>query len=125
MGRYFLRRLWQGLVVILGVTIIVFVVTRMVGDPVKVMLPLESTVEQRAAFEKQLGLDRPIYVQFVEFVGDMARFDFGKSLWQHRPAMDIVLEKMPNTFKLTAAGIGLAFVFAIPLGIIAALRPGA
>ena len=124
MGRYFLRRLWQGLVVILGVTIIVFVVTRLVGDPVKVMLPLESTLEQRAAFEKQLGLDRPIYIQFVDFVGDMARFDFGKSLWQHRPAMDIVLEKMPNTFKLTAAGIGLAFVLAIPLGIIAALRPG-
>ena len=69
MGRYILKRLWHGAIVILGVTVIVFVVTRMVGDPVKVMLPLEATLEQRAAFEKQLGLDRPIPVQFVDFMG--------------------------------------------------------
>ena len=55
MGRFILGRIIQGLIVIFGVTLIVFVVTRMVGDPVKVMLPLESTLEQRAAFEKQLG----------------------------------------------------------------------
>lgn len=124
MGRYILRRIIQGLIVIIGVTVVVFVVTRMVGDPVKVMLPLESTLEQRAAFEKQLGLDRPIYVQFAEFVGDVARLDFGNSLWQHRPAMEIVFEKLPFTVRLTALGIGMAFVLAIPLGIIAALRPG-
>ena len=124
MGRFILRRIIQGLIVIFGVTVIVFVVTRMVGDPVKVMLPLESTVEQRAAFEKQLGLDRPIYIQFADFMGDIARLDFGDSLWQHRPAMEIVFEKLPLTLLLTAVGIGLAFVIAIPLGIVAALRPG-
>jgi peptide/nickel transport system permease protein len=124
MGRFILRRIIQGLIVIFGVTLIVFVVTRMVGDPVKVMLPLESTVEQRAAFERQLGLDRPIHVQFVDFVGDIVTLDFGDSLWQHRPAMEIVFEKLPLTLLLTAVGIGLAFVIAIPLGIIAALRPG-
>jgi len=124
MGRFILRRVLQGLIVIFGVTLIVFVVTRMVGDPVKVMLPLESTLEQRAAFEKQLGLDRPITIQFVEFLGDIARLDFGDSLWQHRPAMEIVFEKLPLTLLLTAVGIGLACVMAIPLGILAALRPG-
>ncbi|KIX14136.1 ABC transporter permease [Dethiosulfatarculus sandiegensis] len=124
MGRYILRRIIQGLIVIIGVTVVVFVVTRMVGDPVKVMLPLESTLEQRAAFEKQLGLDRPIYIQFADFLEDISRLDFGDSLWQHRPAMDIVFEKLPFTFQLTAVGIGLAFVIAVPLGIIAALRPG-
>jgi peptide/nickel transport system permease protein len=124
MGRFILRRIIQGLIVIFGVTLIVYVVTRMVGDPVKVMLPLESTVEQRAAFERQLGLDRPIHVQFVDFVGDIVTLDFGDSLWQHRPAMEIVFEKLPLTLLLTAVGIGLAFVIAIPLGIIAALRPG-
>ncbi|MDJ0781529.1 MAG: ABC transporter permease [Desulfosarcinaceae bacterium] len=124
MGRFILRRIIQGLIVIFGVTVIVFVVTRMVGDPVKVMLPLESTQEQRAAFEKQLGLDRPIYVQFFDFMGDIARLDFGDSLWQHRPAMEIVFEKLPLTLLLTAVGIGLAFLIAIPLGIVAALRPG-
>lgn len=124
MGRYLLKRLWHGVIVIFGVTVLVFVVTRMVGDPVKVMLPMESTLEQRAAFEKQLGLDRPIPVQFIDFVGDVAHLDFGDSLWQHRPAMEIVFEKVPLTLKLTAVGIGLAFLLSIPLGIIAALRPG-
>ena len=124
MGRFVLGRIVQGLIVIFGVTLIVFVVTRMVGDPVKVMLPLESTIEQRAAFEKQLGLDRPIAVQFVDFMGDVVRLDFGDSLWQHRPAMTIVFEKLPLTILLTAVSIGLACVLAIPLGIIAALRPG-
>ncbi len=111
-------------IVILGVTVIVFVVTRMVGDPVKVMLPLEATLEQRAAFEKQLGLDRPIAVQFGDFLGDLVHLDFGDSLWQHRPAMEIVFEKLPLTMLLAVLGIGLAFLLSIPLGIIAALRPG-
>lgn len=124
MGRYILKRIWHGAIVILGVTVIVFVVTRMVGDPVKVMLPLEATMEQRAAFEKQLGLDRPIVVQFGDFLLDLVHLDFGDSLWQHRPAMEIVFEKLPLTMMLAFMGIGLAFLLAIPLGIIAALRPG-
>ena len=124
MGRYFLKRLLQGGGVILGVTVLVFVVTRLVGDPVKVMLPLEATAEQRAEFEKQLGLDRPIHIQFVDFVEGLARLDFGDSLWQRRPAMRIVFEKLPLTLELAFLGVGLAFFLSIPLGIIAALRPG-
>ncbi|MBW2067153.1 MAG: ABC transporter permease [Deltaproteobacteria bacterium] len=124
MGRYILKRLVHGVVVILGVTIIVFVVTRLIGDPVKVMLPLEATLEQRAAFERQLGLDRPIPVQFLDFMSEVARLDFGNSLWQHRPAMEIVFERIPLTLKLTFVGVGFAFLISIPLGIIAALRPG-
>jgi peptide/nickel transport system permease protein len=124
MGRFIFRRLIHGLIVILGVTVIVFVVTRMVGDPVQVMLPMESTLEQRAAFEKKLGLDRPIYIQFIDFAEDISRLDFGDSLWQHRPAMEIVFEKLPMTILLTVVSIGFACIVAIPLGILAALRPG-
>lgn len=124
MGRHLLNRLWHGLIVVFGVTVIVFVVTRMVGDPVAMMLPLEATAEQRSAFEHELGFDRPIAVQFVEFVAGAARLDFGDSLWQRRPAMEIVLEKLPATLLLTFLGIGLAIVLAIPIGIVAALRPG-
>jgi peptide/nickel transport system permease protein len=124
MGRYILKRLQHGVVVIFGVTVLVFVVTRMVGDPVKIMLPLEATAEQRAEFEKQLGLDRPIWVQFIDFMDGLTRLDFGDSLWQRRPAMRIVFEKLPLTLELAFLGIGLAFLLAIPLGILAALRPG-
>jgi peptide/nickel transport system permease protein len=123
MGRFFLRRVLQGAVVIFGVTVLVFVVTRLVGDPVKVMLPLEATAEQRAEFERQLGLDRPIAAQFADFMAGLARLDFGDSLWQRRPAMGIVFEKLPLTLWLACSGVGLAFALALPLGIAAALRP--
>jgi len=80
------------------------------------MLPLEATAEQRAEFEKQLGLDRPIWVQFIDFMDGLTRLDFGDSLWQRRPAMKIVFEKLPLTLELAFLGIGLAFFLSIPLG---------
>lgn len=124
MGRMLLLRLWHGLIVIVGVTVVVFVVTRMIGDPVDVMLPLEATEEQRAAFEAQLGLDKPIVVQFVDYVWDLTRFDFGNSLWQDRPAMEIVVERLPLTLYLVTLSILIAIALAVPLGVIAALKPG-
>ncbi|HEX8863889.1 MAG TPA: ABC transporter permease [Actinomycetes bacterium] len=124
MGRFAVRRVAQGFLVIFGVTIMVFVFTRMVGDPVKVMLPLEASPQERAAFKHQLGLDRSIPVQFASYVGQLARGDLGTSLWQRRPAIDIVLEALPRTLELVLAAIALAVLLAIPLGVLAALRPG-
>jgi len=124
MGRLAIKRTIDGLIVIFGVVIVVFVVTRMIGDPVAMMLPLEATPDQRAAFERQLGLDRPILVQFVNYVADLMRFDFGNSLWLDRPALEIVFERMPITLLLVFASIFLATIVAIPLGIVAALNPG-
>ncbi|MEM0934368.1 MAG: ABC transporter permease [Pseudomonadota bacterium] len=123
MGRFILAKLWQGALVVLSVVVVVFILTRMIGDPVRVMLPLEATEEQRAQFEEQLGLDRPIGVQFVDYVTDVAVLDFGESLWQRRPVMEIIVEKAPATILLTLAAIGLAIALAVPLGTIAALRP--
>jgi peptide/nickel transport system permease protein len=119
-----LIRIWHGLIVIFGVVVVVFIVTRMIGDPVDVMLPLEATEEQRAAFEQQLGLDRPILVQFADYVWDLSRLDFGESLWQDRPALTIIAERLPATLLLVAASIALATVVGIPLGVFAALSPG-
>lgn len=124
MGRFAVRRVAQGLLVIFGVTVMVFVFTRMVGDPVKVMLPLEASAQERADFKHQLGLDRSIPVQFLSYVGHLARGDLGNSLWQRRPAVDIVLEALPRTLELVVAAIALAVILAIPLGVLAALRPG-
>jgi peptide/nickel transport system permease protein len=112
------------LLVIFGVTVMVFVFTRMVGDPVKVMLPLEATSQERAAFKHQLGLDRSIPVQFASYVEHLARGDLGTSLWQRRPAIDVVLEALPRTLELVLAAIAVAVLLAIPLGMLAALRPG-
>jgi peptide/nickel transport system permease protein len=124
MGRFIVRRLLQGALVVFLVTVVVFVTTRLVGDPVDVLLPFEATPEQRADFEHQLGLDRSIPAQFVSYVGHLARGDLGTSLWQRRPAVDIVLEALPRTLELVLAAIALAVLLAIPLGVLAALRPG-
>jgi len=122
-GRYVLARLFQGLLVVLGVTLTVFVVTRLVGNPVDLMLPLTASAEQRAAFAREIGLDQPIPIQFLRFVGDLVTLDFGESLWQRRPAAEVVFERLPNTLLLIAAGLGVALILAIPLGTLAATRP--
>jgi peptide/nickel transport system permease protein len=124
MGAFIVKRLYYGLYVVLGVTIVVFLVTRVIGDPVSAMLPMESSAAQRAAFAQQLGLDRPLYVQFFDFLGNVARLNLGDSLWQHRPVTQIVLEKLPMTLYLVGVGMALAIALAIPLGMAAALKPG-
>lgn len=124
MGRFALRRIAQGVTVVFLVTVVVFVTTRMVGDPVDVLLPFESTPEQRAQFEHELGLDRSIPVQFWDYLTDVARLDFGDSLVLREPAIDVVFERLPATLELVAVGMGLAFVVSVVLGVLAALRPG-
>ncbi len=124
MGRILLLRTWHGLIVIMGVTVVVFVVTRLIGDPVDMMLPLEATEEQRAAFERQPGLDRPIPVQFADYVWSLAQFDLGDSLWQNRPALEIILERLPLTLYLCVSAIAFAVLVAVPMGVVAALKPG-
>jgi peptide/nickel transport system permease protein len=124
MGAFIVKRLYYGLYVVLGVTIVVFLVTRVIGDPVSAMLPMESSAAQRAVFAQQLGLDRPLYVQFLDFLGNVARLNLGESLWQHRPVTQIVFEKLPMTLYLVGVGMALAIALAIPLGMLAALKPG-
>lgn len=124
MGAFVIRRLYHAIYVVLGVTIVVFVVTRVIGDPVSAMLPMETSAAQRAAFAQQLGLDRPLHIQFIDFLADLAHLNLGESLWQHRPVTQIVFEKLPITLYLVAAAMALAIALSIPLGIVAALKPG-
>lgn len=124
MGRFALRRIAHGALVVFLVSVVVFVITRLIGDPVQVMLPIEASAEQRAAFAAQLGFDRPILVQFVDYLTRAVQFDFGDSLWQNRSAMDIVLEHLPRTLFLVGLSMAVAVLLAIPVGMIASLRPG-
>jgi peptide/nickel transport system permease protein len=125
MGRYIARRLLQGVLVIFGVTVFVFVVTRLVGDPVKFMLPLSASEEQRAALRSSLGLDRSIIVQFGDFVADLVRLDLGTSTYvRNRAALDVVFDYLPRTLQLVALGMAIAIVLSIPLGLLASRRPG-
>jgi peptide/nickel transport system permease protein len=112
-------------VVIFGVTTLVFVITRMIGDPVNFILPLSASEEQRAALRTELGFDRPILTQYWEFLGDAIRLDFGTStLYRNQDAFDIVLQFLPKTLQLVAFGMVIAFAVSLPLGAWAATRPG-
>lgn len=124
MGRYLLKRLSQAVLVVISVMVVVFVVTRLIGDPVAVMLPLEATEENRAILEAQLGLDRPILVQLGDYIADAVRLDLGDSLWQRRPAIDIVMERLPPTIILVAAGFALGVLLGVVIGVISGMRPG-
>ena len=125
MGRYIARRLLQGLVVIFGVTVFVFVVTRLIGDPVKFMLPLSASEEQREATRAALGLDKSIPRQFVEFLGDLVRFDLGDSTYvRGQSSLSVVFDYLPRTFQLVGFGMLLAVVSSLPLGLLASRKPG-
>jgi peptide/nickel transport system permease protein len=120
---YFIRRLLQSILVIVGVSVIVFIITRAIGDPARMMLPLEATDEQVEEFRERMGFNDPLWVQFWDWAKNAARGDFGDSLWQRIPAMTLVLERMPATLLLCFTAITLALLASLPLGVLAALRP--
>lgn len=125
MGSFIIRRIGQGLIVVAAAVTVVFLLTRAFTDPVDFILPLSATEEQREAREAELGFDRPLVVQFGDYVEDLSRGDFGESLWQPgRSTIDIVGQTLPKTLQLVAASMALAIALALPLGMIAALRPG-
>jgi peptide/nickel transport system permease protein len=123
-GPYLLRRLLHSAFVLLGLIVVVFFMTHLVGDPVDLMLRPEATEEQRQALRERLGLNDPILVQFGRFVSGAVRGDFGESIWQRVPALPVVLDRLPATLYLTTATLLLAVPLSILLGIISAIRPG-
>jgi peptide/nickel transport system permease protein len=109
--------------ILIGLVIVVFFVTHMLGDPARLMLRPEATEEQVQALRDSLGLNDPMYVQFGRFVSDLVRGDFGDSMWQRVPALPIVLDRVPATLYLAGVTLLLAFPLAVVLGIISAVRP--
>ncbi|MEJ7838508.1 MAG: ABC transporter permease, partial [Thermomicrobiales bacterium] len=125
MGAYLLRRLIGVVAVIIGLILFTFFATRLIGDPVSLMLdPETSTDVDIEAIREANGLDEPLVVQFGTYVTDVLRGDFGDSLWQNRPATTIVLERVPATLLLA----GVTVVFSLPaatgLAMLAAMKQG-
>jgi len=121
--RYLLQRLLHSAFVLLGLAIVVFFLVRLSGDPSALMLPLDATEQDQAVMRTYLGLDKPLPVQFVEFLGRAVTGDFGVSIRHRLPAMAMVLERMPATLQLAAVAFVIALVIAVPLGILSALYP--
>lgn len=123
MIQYVIRRLIMTVPVVLGILFVVFVLARMVpGGPCKAILGEKATPEVCERFNREHGLDRPILVQFVDYLGDVARGDFGESLRYSRPVSVILIERLPTTVELSLAALTLAVLIGIPLGLISALK---
>lgn len=120
---YLSRRLFYAVLSVAAVSVLVFIITNVIGDPVDLMLPIEATEEQRHQMRETLGFNDPMIVRFARFSAGALRGDFGNSLWQRVPALPLVLDRLPATFLLSFAAMGIAVLFAVPLGVLAALRP--
>jgi peptide/nickel transport system permease protein len=121
---FILRRLAQAVIVMLVVAFIAFTLFQYVGDPVTNMLGQDATQEQRDQLRADLGIDQPFFVQFVRFVGNAARGEFGLSLRQGRKVSTLIAERFPATLELAMTAAVLALVIGIPMGVYAALRRG-
>ncbi len=125
MRRFLLRRLVLLLPVLWGVSTLVFLVTHVIpGDPVDLMLGETARPAQREKLRKALGLDRPLLVQYGEYMGGLLRGDLGTSLHQKRPVAALLLERAPATAELALAAIAVTLAVALPLGVAAARRAG-
>lgn len=114
------HRLTNSLGVVLGVSLIVFFIMYLTGDPAKLMLPLDATTEQVDALRQEMGLNDPVLVQYGRFLKGVVVGDFGESLRHKQPALKLVLERMPATMQLAGAALAITLVLAVPLGILAA-----
>jgi peptide/nickel transport system permease protein len=106
--------------VLFGVSIVVFGLTFLTGDPASVLMPINTPPAQLENFRRAMGLDQPAPVQYVAFMQRALKGDFGNSFRHRTPALPLVLERLPMTVRLMGAALTFALIVAIPLGIIAA-----
>ena len=123
MAKYTIRRLLASLPVLIGVLVVTFVLARSIpGEPCRAILGEKATQEACDRFYVAKGLDKPLWVQFGVYVRDLARGDFGDSIRFKRPVSQIMVERLPLTLELGLAGLLIATIVGIPLGIISAIR---
>ena len=122
MQRFILARVFQAVLTLLLLSIAVFLSVKLSGDPAAYMLGPEQGRIEYEMMQKKLGLDRPIVVQYWDFLTDIVRLDFGKSHFLERPARDVLFERFPATLQLAGAAFVLAIVVGVPLGILSAVK---
>lgn len=123
MLKYIVKRFMQMIVVLFVVSILVFMLTNFIGDPVDMLVPENATAQQVESARIRLGLDKPLPVQYGIFLKDVLHGNFGKSYTYGKPAMGLILERMPATLELVAIAALLVLVIAIPLGVYAGAYP--
>ena len=122
LAAFLAARLVRALIAVWLVSTVVFVVMRLSGDPVPLLLPPDAPIAEMALVRHDLGLDRSLAVQYAVFIGNVLHGDFGRSIHFRQPAMDVALSYLPATFELGAAAFLVAVVVAFPVGVLSAVR---
>jgi len=120
--RFLLSRILQALVTLWLLTMVAFVMTRLTGDPLDVLLDARATEDDRKAMASVLGLDRPLPVQYAIYLGHAVLGNFGDSFKTRRPALTMVMERLPLTLELGTTAFLVSLVIAVPIGVISAVR---
>ncbi|MEZ5659528.1 MAG: ABC transporter permease [Burkholderiaceae bacterium] len=120
---FIIRRLLQSLVVLVAMSLVVFIGVSIVGDPVDMLVSADATQEEVERVVREFGLDKPIWQQYLHFVGGALRGDLGNSFSFGRPALEVIIERMPATFELASVALLFSIILGIPLGMYAGLRP--
>ena len=122
-GSYVIRRAFAGVLVVIGVTIITFLISRVApGDPVALILGPHYTVTKAEQLKHKLGLDKPLPIQYCMYLTSLARGDFGTSMRTNRPIIEDFKDHFPATLELTLLALSFSFIIGIPLGIISSTR---
>jgi peptide/nickel transport system permease protein len=120
--RYLVQRVLQGALTLLVISLIVFLLARLSGDPLHIMLPEEATAEDYEMAARQWGLDKSLPLQYLAFLGNAVRGDLGQSIRLRRPTLELVLERLPATLQLAGASIAVSLLIAFPIGVLSAVR---
>lgn len=119
-----MRRFVIAIVTVMAVSLVIFIMSRAAGDPRALLLDDYSTMEDWDRMGEALGLDKPYYQQYGIFIRDALKGEFGESIQQGRPAMHIVLERLPATLQLAGASFALSLLIGVPLGVLSAVKRG-
>ncbi len=124
MQRYIVKRFLQSVIALLALSMIIFVLSRLTGDPTMLMLPDDASHEDILQLQRALGLDQPLPVQYWIFISRAVQGDFGRSIKGQMPVIDLISDRLPNSIKLGGVAMLITVVLAFPLGVIAAVKKG-
>ncbi|TSA47174.1 MAG: ABC transporter permease [Chloroflexi bacterium] len=124
MLKYAVSKISQSLLLLFGVLVLAFFMIRMTGDPASLMMSRNATAEEVAAFREAMGFNRPVLVQFGDWISKALSGDFGNSLHFRESALNLVLQRLPATLELAVVGLCMAIIVGIPLGLIGGFRAG-
>ena len=123
MQRYIIVRLFHAFLALFAMSIIVFSLARISGNPMDVLLPEDATVQDFEIMTERWGLDKPLHMQYLVYVGNVLRGDFGTSIkWPGRSTRDLIFARLPATLELSALALVVAALLALPLGVVVAVK---